>query len=164
MKILENYTRVSQLFVNVLVVREAQFDSSECFCWSCKGDKSHWTVRCRACLLFRILSFKPTWPFLIVKIVATQAKFLKPSSYCTVINYASTFYATNVFSCFHTHKALLFIRLYCIFICSTFKSCLEWTNAHISTPTATIIPTTMTISYGLNYFGNMIYISQTSMY
>ena len=45
------YTRVSQKFCNILVVHEAQFGSSGCFCQSNEGDKPHWTVKCPAHLI-----------------------------------------------------------------------------------------------------------------
>ena len=41
------------------------------------------------------------WYSLIVKVVVTCVKFLEPSGYCTVINYAFTFCATNIFGYFH---------------------------------------------------------------
>ena len=41
---------------------------------------------------------KPTWPCLIIKVLATRAKFLEPSSYCTVINYCITFLMFSVAS------------------------------------------------------------------
>ena len=48
--------------------------------------------------------------FLIVKVLKTQAKFLKPSDYRTVVNCFFTFHFTKVFSCFFSvliqHKFL----------------------------------------------------------
>ena len=57
------------------------------------------TMRCRACLIISecyssdllqwlehslgINGFRSTWPYLIVEFLATQAKFLKPSGYCS---------------------------------------------------------------------------------
>ena len=38
---------------------------------------------------------------LSVKVLATQAKFLQPSDYCTVINCAFILFTTNVFDYFH---------------------------------------------------------------
>ena len=84
-----------------------------------------------------IYSFRPTWPCPIVEFLATWVKFLQPSSYCNAIN--------------------------CTFICAAFKSHMEWSNAHISTPTTTILPTTVGTFHCLNCFDHM-YMSQTSMY
>ena len=44
-------------------------------------------------------SFRPTWPYLIIKVLATQAKFLHPSDYCIVINCIVIFHTINVFGC-----------------------------------------------------------------
>ena len=44
----------------------------------------------------RINDGRHTLSCLIIKFLATQLKFLDPSSYCTVINYSFTFY-TNIF-------------------------------------------------------------------
>ena len=53
----------------------------------------------------------------------------------------------------------------CTFICLAFKSHTQWSNTqHVSTPTIMILSTLADIYYGLNYFGPMIYISQTSMH
>ena len=46
-----------------------------------------------------IHAFGPTRPCLIVEVIATQAKFLQSSCYCTVINCANTFSITNIFGC-----------------------------------------------------------------
>ena len=43
-----------------------------------------------------INSFRPTWPCLIIEILASRAKFLQPYSYCSFI-----FNTANVFGCFH---------------------------------------------------------------
>ena len=51
--------------------------------------------------LTRIHGFRPTWPCLIIKVLATWVKFLEQSGYCTVINFAFTFHSTNDFSCFY---------------------------------------------------------------
>ena len=40
-----------------------------------------------------------------IKVLATWAKFLEPSAYCTVIYYALIFCKTNVFRCFYRIKA-----------------------------------------------------------
>ena len=47
--------------------------------------------------LIGINSFRPIQPYLVVDVLATQAKFLEPFSYCNVINCAVTFRTTNVF-------------------------------------------------------------------
>ena len=49
---------------------------------------------------FRIHCFWPIWLCLIIKVLATWAKFLQPSDYFNVINCAFTFFTTNVFGCF----------------------------------------------------------------
>ena len=46
------------------------------------------------------MKYKPAWPCLIIKVLATQTKFLEPSGYCTVINYDFTFHTTNSFGSF----------------------------------------------------------------
>ena len=43
----------------------------------------------------RIHGFRPTWSCLMIKVFATQAKFLELSGYCTVITF--TFHTANVF-------------------------------------------------------------------
>ena len=50
-----------------------------------------------------IHNFSPTWARLIVEVFATQAKFLKPSCNCTLINCAFTFHTTNIFSLLPRH-------------------------------------------------------------
>ena len=51
--------------------------------------------------------FLPTWPYLIIKVLATWSKFLKePSGYCTLINCAFTFCTRNVIDCFYIVMAL----------------------------------------------------------
>ena len=45
-------------------------------------------------------SFRPSSLGNIVEVLATQPKFLQPSGFCTVINYATTFCTTNVFGFF----------------------------------------------------------------
>ena len=47
-----------------------------------------------------IHDFRPTRIFLIIKILTTQKKFLKPPDYSTVNNFAFTLCTTNVFGCF----------------------------------------------------------------
>ena len=105
------FTRMSQKFCNILVVCQAQFDSSGCFCQSHKGDKPHYSVRCWAHLILSECSlsdlslwlgtqpwfFNPTWTYLIVKVLSTWVKFLETSGYCTAINWIFTFYTTDVF-------------------------------------------------------------------
>ena len=44
--------------------------------------------------------FRPTWPYLIIEVLANQAKFLQPFGYCTVINCTFNFFTTNVLGCF----------------------------------------------------------------
>ena len=47
---------------------------------------------------FGIHTFGPTLPCLIIKVLATQLKFIEPCSYCS--NCMFTFCTTNVFDCF----------------------------------------------------------------
>ena len=59
---------------------------------------------CQICLYhlelrIRIHFFKPTWPCLIIEVLATSAKFPESSGYCTEINDAFTSCTTNVFGC-----------------------------------------------------------------
>ena len=57
-----------------------------------------------------IHDFKRTWPCLIVDVLATRAKSLLSSVYCTVTNCAFTFRSTNVFCYFRkimTHTDLV---------------------------------------------------------
>ena len=69
--------------------------------------------------------FRPPWPCQIIEVLVTQAKFLDPSDYCSIINCTFTFCTTNDFSCFHSimaqfelvkHKFLNYITL-CIHLC-----------------------------------------------
>ena len=90
----------------------------------------------------RIHCLRLSWPCLIIKVLATQAKFLEPSDYCTVINYAFTFCLINDFGCFSSIMAQFElirkscqIRLGCTFICVNFKFHSEW-----STLDTTILP------------------------
>ena len=52
-----------------------------------------------------IHSFRPIWPCLIVKLIATWAKFLKPSGCCILLSCTFTLHTTNVFGCFHSIMA-----------------------------------------------------------
>ena len=47
-----------------------------------------------------IQSFLPIWYYLIFEVLATWAKFLKPSGYCPVINCTISFHTTYIFGCF----------------------------------------------------------------
>ena len=60
----------------------------------------------------KIHGFRPTWPCLMIKVLVTEAKFLEPSAYCTLMPCAFIFHAINAFGCFsqsygpvQTHKA-----------------------------------------------------------
>ena len=44
--------------------------------------------------------FKPTWPFLIVEVFVTRAKFLEPSGYYAMINCTFIFRAAIIFDIF----------------------------------------------------------------
>ena len=60
------------------------------------------SVTCWICLApnFKIDSFRPTWFCLIVKVLATQAKFLKHPGYSFMINCTFSLHRTNVFCSF----------------------------------------------------------------
>ena len=51
-------------------------------------------------LELRTHAFRPNWHYLIIEVLTTQAKFFQSYGYCNVINWAFTFYSTNVFGCF----------------------------------------------------------------
>ena len=89
----------------------------------------------------RIHSFRLTWPCLIVKVLATQAKFLKPSGYCLHLSVPEL----NYVAC----SAVQLSKLY-----------IECSNAS----TIMILPTTADIFHSLNWFSHMIYAWHTSMY
>ena len=59
---------------------------------------THWTLEHGRRI--RGFRFKPIWLCRIVEIFATWAKFLQPSSYCTVINCNFTFHTTIAFGSF----------------------------------------------------------------
>ena len=111
-----------------------------------------------------IHGFKPTWPCLIIELLAAQVKFLQASCY-----YPPFIFRTNVFGCFRTdvahfelfkHKMpnqiMLSVHLYCFQI-------MLWSNAlRVSAPTTTILPNTKSALYSLNCFGHVIFAQQTS--
>ena len=49
----------------------------------------------------KIHGFRPKWPYLIVKVLATLAKFLELSGYSTVIDSAFAFWIKTIFRCFY---------------------------------------------------------------
>ena len=51
---------MSQKFCNILVVGKAQFGRSRCLCRGHESEESHWSVRCRACLII-FKCYSPTW-------------------------------------------------------------------------------------------------------
>ena len=61
--------------------------------------------------------YRPNWLFLIVKVLATRVKFLKPSNYC-----AFNFHTRNVFGCLLSSSNLKslssWIRLWRVHLCS----------------------------------------------
>ena len=78
-----------------MVICEAQFSSSGCFCLGHEDEELCWIVRCQTQVLLgvfllehslRIHGFRLTWPCLIIEVLATRAKFLEPSDYCIVIS------------------------------------------------------------------------------
>ena len=155
-----------------------------CFCWGLKVDSNItglWVTELTwysqnatqwICLLehgIGIHTFRPTWPCLIVKVLATWVKFLQLSDYYTMINCTFTFCITNVFGCFCgvmvQFKLIKQMRLCCRFICAAFKSQMEWSNAQcVSAPPTTILPTIADTFSSLNYFSHIIYMLQSSTY
>ena len=61
----------------------------------------NWVCLCGSEHSFWIYGFRPTWPYLIIKVFATLAKFLESSDYSIVINCAFSFCTATVFNCFH---------------------------------------------------------------
>ena len=109
----ELITRMNQKFCNILIT----WGISGCLCWGCEHEKFHWAVKSWVCLILSNYDsldlpheaqpqnpcfFLPNWPFLIIKVLGIQAKFLESSGYCIGINFAFTFCTTNIFSCFHS--------------------------------------------------------------
>ena len=116
-----------------------------------------------------IHAFRLTWLCLIVKLLATWAKFLEPSGYCAVIN--CTPFAQQIFLVasvklwpgLNSWSSSL-IRLYYTFICAVFKSHMEWNNARcINAPTTVIQPSTEGTYHSLNCFSHVIYMTQSSI-
>ena len=60
-------------------------------CWICFYDLKH---------VLRIHCFRLTWLCLIVEFLATWAKFLQLSAYCTLVNYALSFHTVDVWAQF----------------------------------------------------------------
>ena len=168
---------MNQKFSNILEVQEAQFSNSGWFYLGCEDDKPHRTTRCWVCLILSdcYTPHLPLWlgthgfgPSLIIKILATT--FLEPFGYYTVINCVYTFHTTNAFSCicgvmaqfkFLNHK----FPNWNMFICTLFKSHIQWSNAQrVSPPTTSILPTTAGTYHGSNCFCHMINTPQISMF
>ena len=130
------------------------------------------THRCGLNGLVHSVSIWTICPCLIVKVLATRVKFLELTFYCPVINCTVTFRVRIVFGRFHDFKIQFKlvkirspIRLRCTFICVDFKSRTECINAQcVCTPTTVILPVTAGSSHGLNGFGHMISVPQTSTY
>ena len=104
----------------------------------------------------RIQGFRLIWPFLVVEFLAVWANFLQPSGYKSVINCPFTFRTKDVFVCFYGGMAPVRIRIRfqigprCTFICATFKSLIEWSNAQrVSSPTTTILLNTIAGTFSL---------------
>ena len=113
----------------------------------------------------RICSYRPTWPCMLVKVLTTQAKFIEPSDYCTVINCAVNFCTTNDFGFFHgimaqfefvEHKLLNWTMLY-VHLCS-----FQIKHRVNQCRTTKILPTLACTYQGLNYFSHVIYTLQNS--
>ena len=119
---------------------------------------------------FRIHDFRLILSGLIVEVLAILEEFLQPSGYRTMINCTFPFNTTYDFCCFHgvmaqfkLGKHKFRIRPRCTFICTTFKSQKNSSNAQrVSALTTTILPTTSGTFRGLNNFGHEIYAPQTS--
>ena len=96
----------------------------------------------------RIHGFWPTWPCLIVEVLATLAKFLELSGHCTVINCAFTFF-TNVFRYFlGAVRQFQLVKsvpkldyISCSYVLLSSHS--KWSNTQcVSVPTTTVLQTT----------------------
>ena len=59
----------------------------------------------------RICNFRPPWPCLIVKVLATSVKFLQAPGSNTVVNWTFNFGTTNIFSGFHSLMAKFELKL-----------------------------------------------------
>ena len=120
----------------------------------------------------RIHGIRPTWPCLIIEVLATWVEFLQPSGYYTTINCAITFCTTNVFwGSFHgimalfkliKHKflnlSMLHIHLCSFQITHAMKQCTmcQHTNYH-NTTKSQHVP-----FHSLNCFSHIIYTLQTT--
>ena len=177
--ILQDNTHVSQSFW----WSEAQLGNSGCFCWDHDDDKPHWTVRCRACLILsKCYSLDlPLW-------FRAHPQNICFEAYLTLSDHWSSFNLSKIpwtiwllycdqlqvhFShnkCFYSFCAIIAqfelvksISSHYTFICVAFKSHEEWSNAQrVSTPTTTMLPTTLSNFHYLNCFGHEIYALQTS--
>ena len=119
---------------------------------------------------YGIHSYRPTCPCLIIKVLVTQVKFLKPSFHCTVVNCAFTFSEVNFFGLlalcyFHfevvEHKCLNKITLH--ILQWSFQIPTWWSNTQrVSTLTIMIVPTTARTFHDLNCFRYVIYTRQSN--
>ena len=106
-------------------------------------------------------SFKSTWPFLIIEVLAIQTKFFEPSASYTMITF--TFCTTNIlvvspvaqFSLLK-HKFPNLTMLHIHLCCFQITRMKQFT---VNTST-----TNDTTSHSLNCFSHVIFIPQTSMY
>ena len=130
------------------------------------------SVTCCICLYglnqnLGIHVFRPSWPYLIVEVLATRAKFIDLSSYC-----AFTLHPKNDFACFWDLGLSLNsktkgsqIGLLCKIIRVVLKARTEWINSQrVSGLTTLILPTSADTFHGLNWSGLVIYSRQTSLY
>ena len=175
------FTRPSQKFCNILVTWSTIWQLQIIFAkvmkmtnqtrlWDANLTRCSPRVTCQTCLYglehkIGIHGFRPIWPCLIVKLLTTQAKFLQPSSYWTVINYIFTFHtkmfllvSTSLWPSSNSESISSLIRPYYMFICIAFNLHIEWNNAqHVSTPITIILPIPEGTFHSLNYFGHVIY-------
>ena len=101
-------------FCNILVMWDTIQVGSIYFYWGCEIDEPHWIVRCWVHLILSeynspdlaIYAWSTASEYMVLvlpdltwlsQFLRTLVKFLEPPGYCTVINYAFTFYG-----CFHS--------------------------------------------------------------
>ena len=104
---------------------------------------------------FKIHGFRPTWPCLMVKVLATQVKFFFNHLVTLLWSIASLPFTRQIrlqhYSPVQTHKSQV-SELDCYtFIYSAFISHTELSNAEcVSTPTTLILPTAVHTLHNLN--------------
>ena len=113
-----------------------------------------------------IHSFRPTWPWLIVKVLVTWMKFLFCDQLHFHISYNKCFWLLPRYhSPVRSHELCYRIRLRRTFINAAYKSHTGLSNIqYVSTPTTTRLPIAVGTFHGLHCFSHVIYALQTSVY